>query len=418
MFKSADLPRHAWFTVVLLWFAGALYFLDRVVVTTMHNSLISAIPMTDAQYGLQISIFFWVYCVLSPVAGYVSDRFRRSRVIAGSLLAWSVITLLTGYARSFEGLMVMRVLLAFGEACYYSAAVALICDYHRGSTRSLANGLHVTGLMIGGAGAGIGGWLADTKGWSFTFYALGAIGIVYSLMIFLFLKDAPKEHEEIHAAGGAKPDQPETSFADAFRSLFSSGAFWLAFCFWGLLGIIMGLVVGWMPTYIMERFHLTQGTAGFVSTGYSSVASFIGVLGGGALADAWSRRNRYARILVPAIGLCIAAPGVFLVASSKVLFLSIAGLCLYALTRSFTDSNLMPILCMIVDPRYRATAYGYLDMLSFLMSGLAIFLGGVLRDAHIGLSTMLSFSALSVIGCAALLFALAVKARRMEAKGA
>jgi predicted MFS family arabinose efflux permease len=409
MFKGANLPRHAWLTVILLWFAGALYFLDRVAVTTMHDSVIAAIPMTEAQYGLQISIFFWVYCVLSPMAGYVSDRFRRSRVIAASLLAWSIITFLTGYARTFESLMTMRVLLAFGEACYYSAAVALICDYHRGSTRSLANGLHVTGLMLGGAAAGIGGWLADTRGWNFTFFVLGVIGVVYSLLIFLFLRDAPKEHEEHPAPEAQEP----TSFVAAFKSLFSSAPFWLAFCFWGLLGIIMGLVVGWMPTYIMERFHLTQGTAGFVSTSYSSVASFIGVLGGGALADVWSRRNRYARILVPAIGLCLAAPGVFLVASSKVLFLAIAGLCLYALTRAFTDSNLMPILCIIVDPRYRATAYGYLDMLSFLMSGLAIYLGGVFRDAHIGLSRVLMVSAVSVVMCAALLFALAVKASRM-----
>lgn len=404
---SATLPRHAWLTVALLWFAGGLYFLDRVAVTTMHNSVIAAIPMTEGQFGLQISVFFWVYCVLSPMAGYVSDRFSRSRVIAFSLLVWSAVTLATGYARTFEALLAMRVLLAFGEACYYSAAVALICDYHRGSTRSLANGLHVTGLMLGGAVAGVGGWLADVKGWSYTFFLLGAAGLAYSFVLLFALRDAPRER---HAESAGTPSAPGGFFA-AMRSLFSSGPFWIAFCFWGFLGIVMGVVVGWMPTFIMERFHLTQGAAGFVSTSYSSAASLVGVLGGGWLADRWSRTNRYARILVPAIGLCFAAPGIFLVSSAKLLALAIGGLSLYALTRAFTDSNLMPVLCMIVDPRYRATAYGFLDMFSFLMSGLAIYISGVLRDAHVGITRILVGSAASVAVCAVLLFWLAAAVR-------
>jgi hypothetical protein len=77
-------------------------------------------------------------------------------------------------------------------------------------------------------------------------------------------------------------------------------------------------------------------------------------------ADKWSKTNPYARILVPAIGLSIAAPCVFLASHTGVLGLAIFFFMLYALVRMAVDTNLMPVLCMVVDGRYKATGYGIL----------------------------------------------------------
>jgi hypothetical protein len=76
----------------------------------------------------------------------------------------------------------------------------------------------------------------------------------------------------------------------------------------------------------------------------------------------------------------------------------------YAVTRSFGDSNMMPMLCMVADPRYRATGYGILNFFSTIIGGIALYYGGVLRDLKIDFSKIYHFAALIMIICAALLF--------------
>ena len=138
MSVSPPLASRAWLVVGILWVVGCLNYLDRVMITTMRQSLTDAIPMTDAQFGLLTSVFLWIYAVLSPIAGFLADRFNRSRVIIISLFAWSVITWLTAHATTFNQLLLTRALMGVSEACYIPAALALIADYHRGPTRSLA----------------------------------------------------------------------------------------------------------------------------------------------------------------------------------------------------------------------------------------------------------------------------------------
>ena len=147
----------AWKVVALLSVVGCLNYLDRIMVTTMRVSLIEAIPMTEAQFGLLTSVFLWVYGLLSPFAGFLADRFNRSRVIIISLFVWSVITWLTSYATSFETLLATRALMGISEACYIPAALALIADYHSSSSRSLATGIHMAGIMAGQSLGFIGG---------------------------------------------------------------------------------------------------------------------------------------------------------------------------------------------------------------------------------------------------------------------
>src|SRR5688572_7087060 len=96
-----ELPPRAWLTVGLLWFVGLLNYLDRIMITTMRGSLVEAIPMTDAEFGLLTAVFLWVYAVLSPFAGFISDRFSRSKVIVVSLLSWSLVTWLTAHATTY-----------------------------------------------------------------------------------------------------------------------------------------------------------------------------------------------------------------------------------------------------------------------------------------------------------------------------
>lgn len=409
--NNAPLPR-AWLIVGVLWVVAALNYLDRIMITTMRDSLTQAVPMTDAQFGLLTSVFLWVYGLLSPLAGFLADRFNRSRLIVLSLLIWSLLTWLTGHARNFEELLVVRALMGLSEAAYLPAALALIADYHRGDTRSLATGIHMTGLSVGTGLAGIGGWLAEKQGWRFAFDVFGWLGVAYAVLLWFVLRDPanpsgplavrePETHpaEQDGPSAGAQPPR----LGDALRSLFSNASFWLLLAFWGLLALAGWAVAGWMPTYFKEQFQLDQGRAGISATSYLAVAMLTGKLVGGFWADRWSRTHDRARILVPAIGLFIAAPAILLLAQTHLLALAIAGLSIYGLTRSFSDANLMPILCQVADGRYRATGYGVLNLFSCLVGGLTVYAGGALRDARIGVDTLFQAAAAGMIVCGVLM---------------
>src|SRR4051812_21698537 len=150
-----------------------LNYLDRLMITTMRDPIVAAIPMSDARFGLLTSVFLWVYGSVSPLGGFLADRFSRSKVIVGSLLVWSVVTWVTGHAKSFEQLLWTRAVMGVSEACYIPAALALISDYHRRPTRSLATGLHMSGVYTGAALGGIGGFIAESYGWRVGFSLFG-----------------------------------------------------------------------------------------------------------------------------------------------------------------------------------------------------------------------------------------------------
>lgn len=393
------LPR-GWLVVGLLCVVGGLNYLDRIMITTMRSSIVAAIPMTDAQFGLLTAVFLWVYAALSPCAGFFADRFSRSRVIIASLLVWSVITWWTAHVTTYEQLLLTRALMGISEAFYLPAALALISDYHRGSTRSFATGVHMTGIMVGTGLGGVGGLIAERHGWGYPFGVFGMVGIVYAVVLLLVLRDAPAAKPATVTGG----DAGRVRFVEALRSLFSRGAFRLAFVFWGLLGLAGWAIGGWMPTYFKEHFNLSQGVAGISATGYREIASIVGVLVGGAWADYWSRTNPRARILVPALGLCVAAVGLLTMANATLFSIGVAGLVTYGLTRTFTDANMMPILCLVCDSRYRATGYGVLNCFNCTIAGATVYFGGALRDAGGSLSSLYLTAAASLVVCAVLLF--------------
>lgn len=388
-----------WMVVIMLCFVGVLNYLDRIMITTMRSSITEAIPMTDAEFGLLTSVFLWVYGLLSPFAGYLADRFNRSRVIIISLFVWSVITWLTSYANSFETLLATRALMGISEACYIPAALALIADYHRSSSRSLATGIHMAGIMAGQSLGFIGGWIAEDHTWTHAFSIFGVIGILYAFILFFALKDPPYK-KDLHKVQKDK----SVGFLKGIKKLFTLRSFNLMIAFWGVISMVTWALVGWLPTYYKEHFDLSQSIAGLYATGYLYPASIAGLLLGGFLADRYSRSNNKARIVVTVVGLCIAAPSVFIAASTDIIALAVVCFILYIITKSFSDTNTMPILCLVVDPGYRATAYGILNLFGCLLGGIGLYLSGWLHDRHVHLGQIYQVGAFLLLGGAILLF--------------
>ena len=404
------LPSRAWLIVGLLWLVALLNYLDRLMITTMREPIKEAIAMTDAQFGLLTSVFLWIYGGLSPLGGYLADRFSRRWVILASLAVWSAVTWLTGHVHTFEQLLAARALMGLSEACYIPAALALITDYHRGSTRSLATGLHMSGIYAGAALGGFGGFAAEHWGWRAGFSIFGGIGVGYALVLIFLLKEAPPATTDAPSESVSSP-----TLRAAGRALFSVRAFWILLTLNVFFGISNWGITAWLPTYLRDHFHLGLGAAGLSATGYIQVASFLGVLVGGAWADRWSRRTPRARALVPAIGCLVTGPFLFVSAVTDTLPVALAGLIVYGLGRGFFDANHMPMLRQVIEERYSATGYGFLNFTSCAAGGAMIYVGGLLKDAQVDLSHIFQFAAAALIVVGLLLLAVRPRATQLSA---
>lgn len=395
----------AWMIVALLWMVALLNYLDRLAITSMRDSIKADVLMSDAQFGLLTSVFLWVYAFLSPAAGFLADRFGRARVIVVSLFVWSLMTWLTGHCRTVNELLTVRALMGIGEACYIPAALALIADYHRGATRSLATGIHMSGIYAGAALGGMGGYIAEWFGWRTGFTMLGGLGIGYAVVLLWLLRDLP-------GSAPANTDLPEAKITPgaALGSLLRQPSYYVLLLHWSLLALAGWGISGWLPTYLKEHFAMGQGAAGISATGYLQAASFLGILIGGSWADVWSRSNVRGRLWVPLIGFLFAGPALFLSASTSVFITAIAGLIIYGLSRGFSDANMMPILCQVADPRYRATGYGLMNFCSCFVGGVMIYVGGALKDRHVDLGVVFQAAAAALFLAGLLL--LLVRPRR------
>jgi MFS transporter, Spinster family, sphingosine-1-phosphate transporter len=376
--------RSPWLVVALLVPVALLNYLDRQMLASMKFSVMRDVPDIgfEANWGAILALFKWVYAFLSPIGGYLADRYSRRHVIVGSLVVWSLVTWATGLVSTYEQLLATRALMGISEAFYIPAALALIADYHAGPTRSRAIGLHQMGIYLGVIIGGFGGYAADNPslGWRRAFEACGIVGIAYALPLFLLLRNPPRRavlHETSRVSPGA-----------AIRELAVNGSFLLLVLYFTLPALAGWIVRDWMPAILKAEFAIGQGLAGVSATLYWQAAAMVGAVAGGWLADRWMRKSPRGRIFVSAIGMSLIVPAMFGVGyapQTGLLWVAVVFLVLFGLGWGFFDSNNMPILCQIARPELRATGYGIMNFVSISCGGFADWGFGILRDRHVPL---------------------------------
>ena len=399
MTRTPSVSRHAWLVVGLLIPVALLNYLDRQMLASMKFSVMRDVPdiALEANWGAILATFKWVYAGLSPVGGYLADRYSRRHVITGSLLVWSLVTWMTGHVSSYDQLLATRALMGVSEAFYIPAALALIADVHRGPTRSRAVGLHQMGIYLGVIVGGFGGYAADHPGlgWRWAFDACGLIGMTYAVPLFVLLgKAVPRTAPE---------DRPRSSSAGpgrALRELLGNGSFLLLVAYFTLPALAGWIVRDWMPAILKAEFGIGQGLAGVSATLYWQLAAIAGAIGGGWLADRWMRRSPRGRINTSALSMAFIVPamvGVGYAPGTGLLWVAIAFLILFGLGWGIFDANNMPILSQVVRPSLRATGYGIMNLVSISCGGFADWGFGLLRDRHVPLSGIFAIFASAAV---------------------
>jgi len=398
--RAARLTPYAWAVVLMLWPVATLNYLDRMMVATMRASIRADIPTiaNDAQFGVLMAAFMWVYAFLSPVGGYVADRFNRRWTVIASLFIWSATTWLTGHAQTFEQMAWARALMGASEACYIPAALALIADFHPGPTRSRAIGIHTSGIYAGQALGGLGGYIADTSSWRNAFYWFGWTGILYAVVLLLLLRDV------VRPAAEPGTTTRGLSFSDTLRGLFGAAGFFILIAYFTLPAMPGWAVKNWLPTHLATAFGLKQGPAGLSATGYVTLASLGGALLGGVAADRWARASARGRIYTSALGTALCVPALLGLGFAPSLAVALVCMVLFGLGFGVFDANSMPILCQLVPPKYRATGYGVMNLVSISTGAGVTWALGALRDRGISLGVAFTLSALmSALGAALIL---------------
>jgi len=285
--------------------------------------------------------------------------------------------------------------MGISEAFYMPAALALIADFHTGNTRAKAVGIHQSGIYAGLTLGGIGGFIAQKSTWRHCFTWFGVAGVIYSIVLIAVLRDAPTAPE----ANGTK----KVTVLKTLGALWSQPAFWILVIYFTLPAIAGWIMKNWLPTFLGDRFNLNEGVAGISATGFSQIASFVGVLLGGVVADWWMRRTNRGRIFTSAFGVLLLVPAMLGLGLAWSLAAAIAFMILFGIGWGFFDCNNMPILCQIARPEHRATGYGFMNLVSISVSAFTAVGLGWMRDHHKPFSIAFAASAVLALVSAGLI---------------
>lgn len=404
---------YPWAVVAMLWVVALLNYMDRQMLSTMRDAMQIDISELESavNFGKLMAIFLWIYGLFSPFAGAIADRINRKWLIVGSLFIWSLVTLLMSYCTTYDQVFWLRSIMGLSEALYIPAGLSLIADYHTGKSRSLAIGIHTTGLYVGQAIGGFGATVAAAFSWQETFHTFGLIGVIYAVVLIFFLREK-RNHEKPIKQEQTKQASPQ--FFKGFALLFSNIAFWVILFYFTAPSLPGWATKNWLPTLFAENLQIPMSSAGPLATFTIAISSFIGVIAGGMLSDRWVKRNLKGRIYTGAIGLGLTIPALVLLGMGHSLVTIVgAGVC-FGIGLGLFDANNMPILCQFVPARLRATAYGLMNMVG-VFSGAFITdqLGKWSDEGNLGGG----FAMLAVVVAAALLlqlFVLKPKTDNME----
>lgn len=409
--RFADKKFYPWLVVILLSGVAFLNYMDRQMLSTMRFAMSEDIIEVAQSYtgpwgwGALMAAFMWIYGLMSPVSGAIADRLNRKYLIVGSLFVWSAVTFLMGYVDTYVELYILRAVMGFSEALYIPAALSLIADIHKGKTRSIAIGIHMTGLYLGQIAGGFGSIFSSKLEWQNVFLLCGLAGMIYSLVLIMFISDPGREKSQ----KGVEPSN-KTNLLQSVMLILGNVAFWAVLFVFTTLSMPGWATKNWLPELLANVINSDWGIvkeeamnyAGPISVISLAGASFIGAMIGGKLSDRWVQTNVRGRVYVSCIGLALIIPSLVFMGLGSTLFAVVVAILCFGIGYGFFDTNNMPILCQFIPSNQRATAYGFINMagvlggaaITTLLDKLSLGVGFALLGGVIVLSLLVQITAL------------------------
>jgi MFS family permease len=405
---------YKWLVVAMLWSVCFLNYADRQAIFTVFPLLGTEFHLSNASLSVLSASFMCTYALFGPLAGLICDRMPRRTLILGALIFWSLTAAATAFVRNYAQLVTCVALGGLGEAFYFPAAMSMIADYHAPDTRSRAMSLHQSSVYIGSiAGGTIAGYLGQFYGWRTGFLWFGSVGIVLGGGLSLLLKEPRRGQSDL--AAGKLPDGGR--FLDGLRELAGNRATWLLVAVFMGANFVAMIFTVWLPTFLYRTFHMSLTMSGLNGTAYLQIASVVGVLCGGALADGLVRRHRSdkgARMRVQALGLFCGVPFLFLSGWATTAVTILAAMIGFGFFKGVYDSNLWAALYDVTPVEQRGVALGVMNSLGWLGGATAQLCIGLASD-RFGMNICLSMTAFVYLGIAILMALGATRLTRQTA---
>ena len=373
--------RYRAYVLVMLLVVYVFNFLDRQIVTILAEPIKIDLGLSDTQIGLMTGLAFAVfYTVLGIPIARLADRANRVSIISAALVIWSAMTALCGMAQNFAQMLAARIGVGVGEAGCSPPAHSLIADYFPPDKRASALSIYALGIPIGSIlGLLAGGWIAEWYGWRTAFFLVGVPGIALALLFKLTVREPLRGMSDPRRDENAAAEQPP--LGETLRTLLARRTL-VHLAMGGALTSFVGYGLGqWMPAFFMRIHGMGIAETATYFGLILGVASAVGTLLGGTIADRLRTWDERIYAWLPAAGVLVAFPFYVVAMTMNSPYLAIAVLVVPSLLNSLWLGPTFGTIQNLAPTRMRAIASAVLlFVLNIIGLGLGPFLVGVFSD--------------------------------------
>lgn len=369
-----------WFTLSFLSLAFFFYMADRALFGLLVIPIQKSTGLSDVQIGFVDTAMFWVYAILVPFAGMLGDRFDRRKIIAIAILLWGAATAMTGFVGGFLGFIVVRSVLATGvQTLYTPCATALIAEEHKG-TRTIALSVHQAAMYIGlmSSGAIVAAALAGLGGWQGVYFLFGGLTVVVGIVFWFAVVHLGAEYQE----GASTVPRVQRSIKQGMMAFFGNPAALCAGFGYMTVLFVTNAYAAWAPKFVASKFSLGVGASGKGVMFYHNFAALLAILAAGFLTDALVKRNAKSRLFLQIGALVVGAPLLVFFGFAPSVGLVWAAIAAWGIARGLFQSNAFASVFDVVPPESRASAVGFLNVLTALVCSVSPLVMGALSQRY------------------------------------
>ena len=292
--------RYRWLVLSVFVLCSAINYLDRQTLATLAPIVRAEFHLSNAQYGLILTVFSIAYAACAPFAGMLIDRVGLNRAMGLAVAVWSCAGICTGFTRGLGGLLGCRAVLGMSEAAGIPGAGKAIHRYLLPAERALGNAWNQAGVSLGLICAPpVATWIAMRYGWRQSFVVTGSLGLLWIPLWMLTAR-----------AAGPRSDAAATGEVQTHGDLMRSPRLWALVAANALNMSVYSLWTNWTTLYLVEKHRLALAEANWYAVIPPAVAA-LGGFGGGWLSLRWMRAGLpavAARTRVCLVGALLALP--------------------------------------------------------------------------------------------------------------
>lgn len=293
------------YALAVLFAINALNFFDRQILGAVAEPVRKEWGLSDAELGWLGTAFTLIYAAVGVPLGRLTDSFRRTRLLAGGVFVWSLLTAVSGLVTNYWQLFATRLGVGVGEASCAPAATSLIGDLYPPEKRSRALSVFMLGLPVGIAiSYAVSGLVAHRYGWRAAFYVAGLPGLVCVIAVLL-MKEPARGGAESHAVGARRRE------GSPYRLVLTTPTMWWIIASGALQTFNMYAIGSFLTPFLMRYHGMDIQQAGFVTMVVFGLSGIPGLVLGGYAADAWARRRRDGRMLLGTLALLASSPLIY-----------------------------------------------------------------------------------------------------------